>query len=947
MHSLSVLGPLHSDEGDAFIPVLFSSDGPPRMLEGASTLAGAVFAARRALPANADVLVDEALGPHAHQPGWRTGPLAETERVLLAATAVALNSQETLQKLSDGRLILELLAAAAAFTRARPWRRFLSELTLHGRATGPGGGAVECTVLGGGGEQFGLVLYDSPGGHERVLDLVDSRSPGAATQVDSLACLIDFDDDFVARAMTAAFGVEASLMLLRFKKGRPQPLRPDEARRLIATLKALTTAAEEGGTASASQDGVSVSFDVRHFLPPGQPPVIPSSVRAEVEALRAHPLHTLDRQLMPKLVDFARAHVPGFVAPPPGPGADFALFLATTLQPFDGRTVAQRFLADGAPTAEERTWLEAKLKARVSLWEVEATDLVEEVALVDLFDGRRVVVHDAAGADRLFFRDGLLGAVVAADGTNLLVASHPVTFPPGKSRAVRDALSSSPPEPAALLAAWEREAVAPPGHTDEGPGLTTTDGEPFLPCTDLYALDKRARVLTTLDARPDFSRTGDQPASWSWSKRGNALHASWWKTALADLTLTPQGLVTSASSVERLDRLRALLEQLLGDAVHFEARQLLPVGEAWEMVASADAQPMPQGPWMRVFRLLTLKSALPRSAADAHLQACAVEREEAREDDVSLDGDGQPMALTLRRLLGVDPDGQEVGPDEWFATFGAGLPLSLTLQSVVAPMMLDLHGTQAEQLRDSVRLAWAAWNAAKETDDDAQALRAARAHLGLDAPAPKSKKRKAKPGALEPRFELAANAPVLEEALPWAIRRVRTEYPFDRRQVMGVAVRPERGSLFTTALWTLSKSDEARVLALGYTPGQQPLATYDEEFDPLEAPFSWRAVAPPWRRALVADWYRDGAESFDGDFAAQVAAHVAVLDALAGDTVPGLRDAWEDLFEDELPGFAAARLASGVRTVPELDLRRPGKGFREALERFLKAGGRLTSGGYS
>lgn len=270
-----------------------------------------------------------------------------------------------------------------------------------------------------------------------------------------------------------------------------------------------------------------------------------------------------------------------------------------------------------------------------------------------------------------------------------------------------------------------------------------------------------------------------------------------------------------------------------------------------------------------------------------------------------------------------------------FATFGAGLPLSLTLQSVVAPMMLDLHGTQAEQLRDSVRLAWAAWNAAKETDDDARALRAARAQLGLDAPAPKGKQRKEKSGGLEPRFEFAANAPVLEEALPWAIRRVRTEYPFDRRQVLGITVRPERGSLFTTAMWTLPKADEARALALGYTPGQQPLATYDEEFDPLEAPFSWRAVAPAWRRAVVADWYRASAEPFHADFAAQVAAHVAVLDALAGDTVPGLRDAWDDLFEDELPGVAAARLASGVRTVPELDLRRPGKGFREALERFL------------
>lgn len=226
MRYLSVLGPIPTDEGDAFTPVVLSDAAPPRMLSPASSLDGALFSARRALGATDDVLADDTLGHLAAQAGLRVGALPEPERLTLAAVAVAVNSHEGLTKVTDARLLHELLTSTVAFTRARPWRRFLNDLTLPGRATGPGGGDFECTVLGEGGEQHGLIAYDARGGHERFLELLDARTPGAAMRVDSVACLVDFSDDFVARAVQAAFGEAVSITLVRFQKGRPQPLRP-------------------------------------------------------------------------------------------------------------------------------------------------------------------------------------------------------------------------------------------------------------------------------------------------------------------------------------------------------------------------------------------------------------------------------------------------------------------------------------------------------------------------------------------------------------------------------------------------------------------------------------------------------------------------------------------------------------------------------------------------
>lgn len=963
MRYLSILGPAPAGDGDSFIPVILSEAGGPHILAPATSLDGALFAARRALGAADDVLADDSVGPQASRAGWRVGTLPEPARFLLAAAAVAINSREALTKLTDPRLLLELLTATVAFARAKPWRRFLNDQTLPARATGPGGGDIECTVLGEGGEQYGLVVYDARGGHERILQLADVYAFGAALLVDSTVCLLDFTDDFVARAMKAAFGEALSVTLMRIQKGRRQPLRPDDARRLAATLRAVAQVADDGATGLGVCEAgrrVEVTVDASRIPQAGVLPSfgeLPASVRAADDEPRPHPLHALDRDVMSKLVAFAKAHVPGFVLPVGSPAGDLDAFLATTLQPFDGRTVLERFLADGAPGPVVREWLEKKARATVSLWEVEATSFVGEVALVDLLTGRRVVVYDVATARQVRYRDALCAAVVDAGNTRLFAAGHPRTLWPNLSHAVARAIAAAP-RPAgafaaarALVDAWTRESENPGLLPSIGLGLRTTDGEVFAPGADTFTFDKKARrqVEAALDALPGFHRT--EAHTWCWTKRGNARHPGWWRTTLGEVTMDGATLRVTASSIERLNRARALIEGALPGVVRHAGRTTEPFfADTLGLDAEIDSQPVPVGPWNA---LQALAQALA-SAADAasgaeacarvHTQACMLERDEGRLADEAPDGSlpHPPIALAFRRITGVASDGHFVGPDELWAAMGAGFRLSTSLQALVAPLRFDFAGDATERFRDNVRLGWAVWNAVRETDDDDEAVRRARRQLGLEgdlrpaAGRSPRKRRSRQSEPLAPELERADNAALVEEALPWAVRQARG-LAWDRRVIRGLFFEErDDGEGYLEALWSMPAELDERLRALGYRQGLLPLTSYDETFDPLDNPFAWRAVAPAWRREVLAQWYREHAENFRGDFAAQVDAHAAVLDAVTADTAPGLRDAWRELRRAGLDDDEVALvLAHAVRTTPELDLSRPGPAFDAALRRVV------------
>jgi hypothetical protein len=87
---------------------------------------------------------------------------------------VAASSPETWTAWGLGRpAVADLFRAAAAFHRAAPWRELQNEDVLQ--FASPSGGAWTVCVMGAGGQQFGVVLYEDADDFRRLIEVGEPR----------------------------------------------------------------------------------------------------------------------------------------------------------------------------------------------------------------------------------------------------------------------------------------------------------------------------------------------------------------------------------------------------------------------------------------------------------------------------------------------------------------------------------------------------------------------------------------------------------------------------------------------------------------------------------------------------------------------------------------------------------------------------------------------------
>ena len=87
---------------------------------------------------------------------------------------VAASSPETWTAWGLGRpAVADLFRAAAAFHRAKPWRELQNEDVLQ--LASPSGSAWTVCVMGAGGAQFGVVLYEDPDDFRRLIEVGEPR----------------------------------------------------------------------------------------------------------------------------------------------------------------------------------------------------------------------------------------------------------------------------------------------------------------------------------------------------------------------------------------------------------------------------------------------------------------------------------------------------------------------------------------------------------------------------------------------------------------------------------------------------------------------------------------------------------------------------------------------------------------------------------------------------
>lgn len=944
----TALGPIDTGEGPAWIAVASAHDG---ILSSriASTRDGALGALAATLPRGEPVTCDSWLRADAAKLGWASGPLPQELLESVAVLGVGMMHGPVLRKLKEPSVLVELLTAAAGYARAQPWERFGADEALELRVSGAASGSRWAMSFGSMGHEFGLALYDTRSAFERFVELSGGEDPRRAMEVDGLACLVSLEPGAVTDVMHRAWDTAFEPHFMLMKGGRPQPLRVDDVRLLTAALRALTSVATRGAAGTGVCELLGKRVEVRVEV--AAPELAVAERRSSATGPQPHAGHRLDAEVLPRLLSLARSLLGWSDEHLVAAAEDLSLLsvLSLFVRLHDGKTIAARFL-ETRPPDELRRWVEAHQGGWLSLFEVEAFG-AGQVAVHDLLLDVSLVVEDVGLSRSVKPHDVLLLWLVDIDGVTLAAANKDAPLGLGEALEVREELVRGNPagalsrkslgtaEHADVL--WAAVRAKERARTPEVGDFTNTDEDLIHFGADLYSMSAESEeVGALLVEQPGVLEEED--SRFTLTKLGNALHPSWRRTVIASVELGPKQLVVKANSHRRLDDARVWLGGILGNRVAFLERT--SEGTALPPVAgSFDIQTLADGPWMEVLPTLELRSAWVGPGGAGLHATDARTREEARRDaHLAIarhehDG-GLVKGLELRRAIGLSWRGEWLGADSVWLGLGAGIPLSLALQTVGAPLVAELKGDQRTGFSDALRLAWGAWAVAGQrvTTDEATALTRRRLE-------PEKREKKAKGSALSQNLPRSSpNVEVVLAAIPWAIERTRLLFPLDRRVVMEVRVEEARGMLNCQAMWTAEAGIERTLKEHGYRAGLLPLQRYADLT--LDSVFEWRVTPPGWRRELVGDFLRT-AGSFGDDFPAEVAARVEIEDELLERGNVALRTACQRLEALSLEHVAAVGLlAHASRVEPALTGWKKGAAFNAAIEALISETGRRLGG---
>ena len=171
--------------------------------------------------------------------GLRIGTPPEHALKARAAIAVYMAwGQLKLAPLGSERAI-QFVAAVDDFFGAEPWRHFSDHTAVRIRITGDLDHTYEAVVLGQGGVQLGLALYETPGSLARVLALQELGDAAAAAGIPAIAVTLSEEPGYATKALEA--GGHAPRLPIPMKTsmegiGTPST---EESLALIAALKVM------------------------------------------------------------------------------------------------------------------------------------------------------------------------------------------------------------------------------------------------------------------------------------------------------------------------------------------------------------------------------------------------------------------------------------------------------------------------------------------------------------------------------------------------------------------------------------------------------------------------------------------------------------------------------------------------------------------------------------
>jgi len=395
----------------------------------------------------------------------------------------------------DFGVLLRFFQACAVFWKARPWEVIDSTIGLPATVAMAGRTrSAEVVVMGSGGEEFGVAVYDELGSVERI----SASRPGDRRAMEATsATAVTFDEEpaWAAQAFEDAFGFRRLPVPLRVKSGTGSPPKADELHVLAAALEAaarLSTLEDpDDARARIEVDGrvISVALTLPGTEDDAREPVLvaepaatsrstaprnapcpcgsgkkykkchlrfdeeqarlrsksgPSADEARADARRRaerDPIHGLDERITADALAlgrkrWGRSFDPERALASLGIDEEFFGYLSGWLVAHhagpDGRTPLDLYLEERGGDLDEagKQLVAAQQEAYFSFLEVVAAVPGESLTLRDLFTGDEHVVAEKSGSRTLRTRAVILGRVLKLGGGEILAGSHPVVLSP-------------------------------------------------------------------------------------------------------------------------------------------------------------------------------------------------------------------------------------------------------------------------------------------------------------------------------------------------------------------------------------------------------------------------------------------------------------------------------------------------------------------------------------
>ena len=133
-------------------------------------------------------------------------------------------------------LVENFLASVALFCRSAPWRFWTDNDPI---ALTVSGAEYEACIMGAGGEEYGIALYDQKDAVKKISQLIDADRMEDAVALGSLAVTVDDKPPWAAKAIGDAFGTECVPVPLKVSGGRPRQVDEREMMTLALASRAI------------------------------------------------------------------------------------------------------------------------------------------------------------------------------------------------------------------------------------------------------------------------------------------------------------------------------------------------------------------------------------------------------------------------------------------------------------------------------------------------------------------------------------------------------------------------------------------------------------------------------------------------------------------------------------------------------------------------------------